>query len=99
MAKKLDGVIEAVRYAPDGKIALVRAYERRGATYSDHLLISRDELVKRLKAGKRFVVGSRKEFLASTFEVAAEVAYDAARDVVRSGDGNTDQEKLAAPLF
>ena len=34
MAKlKFDGLIEAVRYAPDGKIILVRAYERRGATF------------------------------------------------------------------
>jgi len=30
---KYDGVIEAVRYAPAGRISLVRAYERRGPTF------------------------------------------------------------------
>lgn len=98
MSKKLDGVIEAVRYTPDGKIALVRAYERRGATYSDHLLISRDDLIRRLKAGKRFVVGVRKEFLASTFDIKSEVRYDAARDIV-STSGSADRDLLDAPLF
>ncbi len=98
MAKKLDGVIEAVRYNPDGKIALVRAYERRGATYSDHLLIRRDDLAARLKAGKRFAVGVRKEFLGSTFEVKADVHYDPARDVI-STNGSTDRDLLDAPLF
>lgn len=68
MAKKFDGVIEAVRYNPDGQIALVRAYVRRGVTYSDRVLLDRDTLVERLKAGKKFITGQRKEFLASTFE-------------------------------
>lgn len=98
MVKKLDGVIEAVRYTPEGKIDVVRAYERRGATYSDHLLIRRDDLAARLKAGKRFVVGVRKEFLASTFEVKSEVRYDAARDII-SANSDADRDTLAAPLF
>jgi hypothetical protein len=68
MAKKIDGVIEAVRYNPDGQIALVRAYERRGVTYSDRVLLDRKTLLERLKAGKNFITGQRKEFLASTFE-------------------------------
>lgn len=98
MAKKLDGVIEAVRYTPDGKIFLVRAYERRGATYSDHLLIRRDDLAARLKAGKRYVVGTRTEFLASTFVVKSEVRYDAARDII-STNGSAESDRLDAPLF
>lgn len=69
MAKmKFDGLIEAVRYAPDGKIELVRAYERRGATFSDSILIDRANLAARLKKGEKFVTGVRKEFLGSTFE-------------------------------
>lgn len=68
MAKKFDGVIEAVRYNSDGQIALVRAYVRRGVTYSDRVLLDRDTLVERLKEGKKFITGQRKEFLASTFE-------------------------------
>ena len=67
MAKKFDGVIEAVRYK-NGQIVMVRAFERRGASFSDHVLINRRDLVDRLKRGKKFITGSRKELLASTFE-------------------------------
>jgi hypothetical protein len=73
MAKKIDGVIEAVRYNPDGQIALVRAYERRGVTFSDRVLIDRKALLERLKSGKNFSTGQRKEFLASTFELGKPV--------------------------
>jgi uncharacterized protein YjhX (UPF0386 family) len=66
MAKKQDGVIEAVRYK-NGQIQMVRAYERRGSSYSDRVLIDRKDLLERVKSGKLFVVGSRTELLASTF--------------------------------
>jgi hypothetical protein len=65
---KLDGVIEAVRYSPDGKIIVVRAYERHGVVWSDHVLLGRKELSERLKQGKKFVVGERKTYLGSVFE-------------------------------
>ena len=70
---KYDGVIEAVRYAPAGRITVVRAYERRGPTFSDRVLISREELVRRLQSGKRFVSGERQPLLASTFTVASPI--------------------------
>ena len=73
MAKKLDGVIEAVRYNPDGQIALVRGYELRGVTYSDRVLLDRDTLLERLKKGKKFSTGQRKEFWGSTFELGKTV--------------------------
>lgn len=66
--KKFDLVIEAVRYE-NGQIAQVRAYERRGATFSDRVLIDRADLVQRLEKGKKAVTGQRKEFMASTFEL------------------------------
>ena len=70
MAKeKVDGVIEAIHFTPDGQVAWVRAYERRGPTFSDLVIINRQDLIQRIKVGKKFVVGSRKEYLASTFEV------------------------------
>ena len=67
MAKKFDGVIEAVRYK-NGQVVVVRAYERRGATFSDHVLIDRKDLMERIKNGKHFVTGSRRKLLAGTFE-------------------------------
>jgi len=65
---KYDGVIEAVRYAPDGKITLTRVYERRGAAFSDRVLLDRPALVERLKKGLKFVTGQREIFLASTLK-------------------------------
>ena len=50
MAKKFDGVIEAVRYK-NGQIEVVRAFERRGATFTDRIMLKRDEFLKRLKKG------------------------------------------------
>lgn len=86
---KFDGLIEAVRYAPDGKIELVRAYERRGATFSDIILIKRADLVSRLKQGQKFVTGTRQEFLGSTFSTTGTVRLNG--DVITTGnDSNRD---------
>ncbi|MBI5841745.1 MAG: hypothetical protein HZB19_16775 [Chloroflexi bacterium] len=72
MAKKFDGVIEAVHYK-NGQIQMVRAYERRGATFSDRVLLDRKALLERLQGGKRFVTGQREELLASTFKTGKDV--------------------------
>lgn len=70
MAKNdYDGVVEAVHYKPNGEVDWVRAYERRGVTFSDHVLINRQDLIKRLKSGRKFMVGRRIPLKASTFEV------------------------------
>lgn len=71
--QKYDGVIEAVRYAPDGKIVFVRAYERRGGAFSDRVLIDRQHLLEQIKNGKRFVTGERRPLWAGTFEVGKPV--------------------------
>lgn len=72
---KLDGVIEAVRYKA-GKIEVVRAYERRGATFGDHVLLDRKTLVERLEQGKHFFAGQRKQFLGSTFDLGKQVELE-----------------------
>jgi len=97
MAKlKFDGLIEAVRYAPDGKIILVRAYERRGATFSDHILIDRAGLVARLQKGEKFVTGLRKEFLGSTFESAKTVRLEGSYIVTGSNASRDLLEEVPA---
>jgi hypothetical protein len=68
-----DGVIEAVHYSSDGQIAWVRAYERRGAAFSDYVLIDRSRLIEKLRQGKRFVLGKRIERQAGTFEISVPV--------------------------
>ncbi|NMC79593.1 MAG: hypothetical protein GYA59_09560 [Chloroflexi bacterium] len=100
--QKFDGVIEAVRYTPEGQVGQVRIYERRGPTFSDRVLLTREQLVQRMKAGQRFVAGERKEFLASTFVVRAPVrlAGPKGKEVLvttqPAGDGDDLHE---VPLF
>ena len=105
---KYDGVIEAVRYAPPGRVAVVRAYERRGPTFSDRVLISREELVRRLQAGKHFVSGERQLQLASTFTVTSTIClvekdgqkYLATTGAPAAASGNASGDYLVGvPLF
>lgn len=102
MAKKFDGVIEAVRYNPDGQVALVRAYVLRGVTYSDRVLLDRESLVERLKAGKKFTTGQRKEFLGSTFEFGKPVKIVSinGKDYLSTQDGAQPRDEFeATPAF
>jgi hypothetical protein len=71
--KKFDGVIEAVHYTRKGQIDFVRAYERRGTSFSDRVLLDRKTLLERLRSRKRFVAGERRQLLASTFDSGRDV--------------------------
>jgi len=97
MPTKFDGVIEAVRYASDGKILKVRAYERRGPTFSDHVLIERPALLERLKNGKTYVIGRRTEFLGSTFETGAKLIL--VGDFITTNPGANRDLLEAVPVF
>jgi hypothetical protein len=97
MAKpKIDGVIEAVRYNPDGQIKWVRAYLRRGPTYSDHILLDRQSLIEQLKSGKYFMAGSRVEQMASTFQIGKSVhlQQNNGQEVLVTGDTQSNQDRL-----
>jgi hypothetical protein len=72
MSKKIDGVIEAVRYK-NGQFVIVRAYERRGASFSDRVLLDRKTLLERLQKGQQYFTGSRQELHAGTFKVGKPV--------------------------
>jgi hypothetical protein len=101
MAKKFDGVIEAVRYK-NGQVEVVRAFERRGAAFSDRILIPRKELLERLKKGQKFVIGKRKEFLAGTFEIQDEPVKIINRDgkEIIGTRADADHDELdQAPVF
>src|SRR5688572_28886084 len=100
MARKPDGVIEAVRYK-NGQIVMVRAYERRGATFSDHVLIERKALVECLQKGERFAVGSREELKASTFKLGSDVQLvkDNNHEWISTSPDATADHLDGAPLF
>ena len=100
MAKKIDGIIEAVRFK-NGHINLVRAYEKRDASYSDWKLIERKDLLERIKSGERFLIGSRKEFLAGTFEKGKEVKVvsNDGKEFITTRDATDHDELEGAPYF
>jgi hypothetical protein len=76
---RFDGVIEAVRYNRQGNIQWVRAYQRRGPTWSDHVLLGREDLLQQIKSRKRYFTGRRILNQGSEFELG--------RRVVLTGNG------------
>lgn len=102
MAKKFDGVIEAVRYNRNGQIALVRGYELRGVTYSDLVLLDRDTLLERLKAGQKFITGQRKERWGSTFEFGKTITAVSkdGKDFITTREDNPKRDEIEdTPAF
>ena len=99
--KKIDGVIDAVRYSPDGQIELVRMYELRWLVYSDQILLSRADLLKRLSQGKNFVTGQRKIYSGNVFETGKSVhSSGTANAIITTKDQPGSQDFLAnVPVF
>jgi len=100
MTKKFDGIIEAAHYK-NGQIVTVRAYERRGASFSDRILIGRKELLERIKSGKQFLTGVRKEYMAGTFEEGKPVKmirHDG-KDFISTRDEADHDELEQVPVF
>ena len=100
MAKKVDGVIEAAHYQ-NGQIVNVRAYERRDATFSDYILIDRQDLIERIKKGKKFLVGARKELMASTFELGkpVQVLTRNGKEIISTSSEADHDELESTPVF
>ena len=100
MAKKFDGVIEAVHYK-NGQIITVRAYERRGAAFSDRVLIDRKEFLELFKSGKKVVTGSRTHFMAGTFQEGKPVMVVSrdGKDFIVTRDGADHDELEQVPVF
>jgi hypothetical protein len=100
--KKYDGVIEAVHYQPDGQVDWVRAYLRRGAAWSDRVLLKRDELIKEINSGRRMMVGQRVQYLAGTFDVSRpiKVTGPTGQEVLTTSSSNGSRDELeGVPLL
>lgn len=99
---KYDGVIEAVHYSTDGQLDWARVYMRRGPTWSDRIILKRQELIDAIRSGKRMMIGKRVEFMAGTFEVTKLVQVVGAGGhenlVVSPGAANGDHLE-GAPLL
>ncbi len=98
MAKlKVDGIVEAVRYDPDGHIAQARVYTRRGAVWSDGMVFDREQLAGQIKQGKRFMTGRRALYLGSSFETGKPVRLSGNHIVTGESAG---QDHLSGiPIF
>jgi hypothetical protein len=93
---KYDGVLEAVHFAPNGKVDWVRVYERRGPAFSDRIVVRRKALIERIQAGRRYMVGERIPLMASSFDVSIPVRYidNADGGALVTGDGQADRDTL-----
>ncbi|MEK6752974.1 MAG: hypothetical protein AABZ00_12010 [Chloroflexota bacterium] len=100
MAKKIDGVIEAVRYK-NGQISMARVYEKRGATFSDRVIVDRKILLERLQKGQQYITGSREDLLASTFTVGKSVLLVKKndREFLATHENANNDELEGVPLF
>lgn len=100
--KKIDGVVVAVRYLPDDQLDWARVYLKRGDVFADRLNLPRQDLVDRIKAGKRFAVGQRVEFYASTFNLRGALRiheqggkeFVSLEEISTAGDRVSDRELL-----
>ena len=94
--KAIDFIIEAARFKPNGQVDFVRAYQRRGATYSDCVLLTRNELLGQLLKGKAVATGQRMHLMASTFRklTPVRVVPTAIRFIITSGNHGADQDEL-----
>ena len=95
---KFDGVIEAVRYSPEGMVSVVRTYVRHGLVWSDRFILDRSQLVERLNGRKRFVTGIRKANLGSVFDTGAAVRFEGGH--ILTGDRPAGRDLLeGVPVF
>ncbi len=96
--KKVDVVLTSARYQDGGvHLAQARGFERRGDVWSDTLLFDRETLVKRVRDGRRVVIG-RPLDLPGDFEIGERLRVaDSGWLVALAGSGMRDD--LALPLF
>jgi hypothetical protein len=102
MAEKFDGIVESVRYTPDGRVAFVRLYERRGPAFSDRIMIDRAAFIQRLKTRKRYFSGTRQQFLGGTFKPGARITLvdSGGQEWIVSGAGSAGRDDIEnVPLF
>ena len=103
MAKvNYDGVVEAVRYTPEGRIDWVRTFLRRGPTFSDYIILDRQALIEQIKSGKKFMVGRRLPYLAGTFEVSdpVQVVQKNGKELLVAGEPHSERDHLeGVPLL
>jgi hypothetical protein len=96
--KKLDGILEAAHFNSDGQLVWVRVYERENAGFTDRIILSREEFIKQLEAGKRYMLGERILNMGGTFNVSQPVRLiqkDGMTLIVVGDSHNASQDELS----
>jgi hypothetical protein len=99
-AKRLDIVVVAARYDPQGKLTVAQGFERRGQVWSDLILVDRDTLIRKLRSRWRVAVAVPAP-VPGDFEIVARVRLERKNGVetLASNSAHADQDHLPAPLF
>jgi len=94
--KSYDGVVVAARYTPQGVIEWVRAFERHGFVFSDRMLMDRETLAEKLRAGKRFKTGERIIYQGNDFKINEDIHLIENDDsnVIIVGETSSNQDSL-----
>jgi hypothetical protein len=99
--QKYDGIIEAVRYQPNGQIDVVRVYKKRGFVFSDILLMDRPALIDELSRGKKYVTGQRQIYVANVFVTGKSIHLSGkSKPIITTKEQAGSQDFLAnVPVF
>lgn len=100
--KKIDAVLESVRLEDDGQLQVARIYERRGVIFSDYFLVDREQLIQRLKSGKKIFTGTRQPKMGSVFDTYDEIRLTTSngKDNLLAGSLSNEKDFLASlPRF
>ena len=102
IGRKADMVVVAARYdAADGRLVRAQAYERRGAVWSDLVLVGRDDLLARLRLRRRVYAGAVDADLPGDFSVRGRLRLEEGngRAVVILGAAANGRDELGVPIF
>ena len=103
MAKiKYDGIVEAVRLDEDGQVQTARIFERHGQIFTDRFLVDRDDLIKRIKSGQKFMTGKRLYKMGSTFHTGEDVHVVSSKgnEILVVGSGEAEKDAIQSiPRF
>lgn len=97
MAKnKYDGVIVAAHFDQGRQVEWVRAYLKRGPVFTDRVHLGREELIRQIKSGKKFMTGNRVEFEAATFKTnnLIRVQMGNGSEILVTGENGTESDSL-----
>ena len=102
ISSKADAVVVAARYdSEDEHLLLAQAYERRGAVWTDVVLLDRDALLARLRSRRRVYAGEAHPDIPGDFTVRGRLGLQQAdgRTYLTLGTPPAGHDDLAVPVF